>query len=299
MISVLIPVYNCPVTSLVDILLDQLQKLEINYEIIIMDDKSRRKIKEQNQPLRNKFLVNYIELSENLGRAKIRNWLAKLARYEHMLFLDCDGIISNPGFIKTYLDNINKADVICGGRIYKTSKPRTNNKMLHWSYGHKVESKSSIHRNKKPYLSFMSNNFVISKKLFERFRFDESIQGYGYEDLALSYTLQQNHVNIMHIENPVIHGHIEYNDAFLDKTKVAIDNLKKLHLDNQIMETSLIKYASMVKDLKLKSFILWIATKSKNYIENNLRSAKPRMTVFSFWKLSQFLENHTNMKELQ
>ena len=149
MISILIPVYNCSVTSLVDNLLDQLQKLEINYEIIIMDDKSRRKVKEQNQPLRNKFLVNYIELSENLGRAKIRNWLAKLARYEKMLFLDCDGIISNPSFIKTYVDNFHRADVICGGRIYKSTKPRTKNKMLHWSYGHKIESKPAIQRNKK------------------------------------------------------------------------------------------------------------------------------------------------------
>ena len=144
----------------------------------------------------------------------------------------------------------------------------------------------------------MSNNFIISKKLFDKFKFDENIQGYGYEDLALSFTLQQNHVNIIHIENPVVHGHIEYNDAFLDKTKVAIDNLKKLHLNNQIMETSLIKYASMIKDLKLKSFILWVATKSKNNIENNLRSAKPRMTAFSFWKLSYFLENNNNMEEL-
>jgi len=90
MLSILIPIYNEDITKLVKDLAYQCNRQKIDFEIICFDDASKQRYKDKNEVLRSVFRVNYVELSENLGRAKIRNWLAKSARFEHLMFLDGD-----------------------------------------------------------------------------------------------------------------------------------------------------------------------------------------------------------------
>jgi len=136
MISILIPIYNFNVTALVQKLVDQCSKAKIHFEIICFDDGSSPKFKALNQPILNLMGVNYVELSENYGRSKIRNKLAKVAQYDYLLFLDCDSKIKYANFIKNYIKEIKReADVTYGGRYYKKGKPRAKSKVLHWKYG--------------------------------------------------------------------------------------------------------------------------------------------------------------------
>jgi hypothetical protein len=70
MISICIPVYNFNITSLISELSNQIDLLNTECEIIVIDDCSD-KFKRINQIACAKH--TYIELSENIGRARIRN----------------------------------------------------------------------------------------------------------------------------------------------------------------------------------------------------------------------------------
>ena len=289
MISVLIPIYNFKVEKLVDTLLEQSRKSNIPIEIICLDDGSKPSIKKENEKLRHKFLVNYVELSENIGRSKIRNWLGRLSRYEYLLFLDCDSAVKNPDFLKNYYLHRNDGKVINGGRIYPENPPRSLHKKLHWKYGTKVESKSSEKRSLRPYLSFMSNNFMITKDLFDNYKFDEGISGYGYEDTVFAQTLEKSKIQILHIDNPVIHKGLETTSVFLQKTKKAIENLYELETKKMIHNSKLLITVRRLKTLKADKLVLKVLHHHKAKIEKKLFEEDPGLIYFSFFKLYHYL----------
>ena len=160
MISICIPIYNFNVSPLLDELSMQMEKAEASVELILIDDCSSSEYKERNKSVCNKH--RYIELEENIGRAKIRNLFLDHAQYDHLLFLDCDSLIPNKTFLSNYLKAIKKGEssIICGGRIYDSAKPDSN-KLLRWKYGIEKESLSYEERMQQPNKSFMTNNFLI------------------------------------------------------------------------------------------------------------------------------------------
>ena len=89
MISVLIPVHNYLITTLVQSLHKQLTVEKIAFEIICLDDASTdKKFTKINKKIRELEGVKYNLLKTNIGRSAIRNKLAKIAQYEWLLFLD-------------------------------------------------------------------------------------------------------------------------------------------------------------------------------------------------------------------
>ena len=166
MLSILIPVYNQNAVKLVKDLKKQCESLDIEYQIMVFDDLSTEETRKQNRELGHEFGVNYLELSENHGRAKIRNRLARMARYKHLLFIDGDSGIIRDDFIKKYLDQIEHAEVVYGGRLYEKDKPEDPQLMLHWKYGRTREALPLKKRLLDPYLNFQSNNFMITAWLF-------------------------------------------------------------------------------------------------------------------------------------
>ena len=139
MLSVLVPIYNFDSRKLVSQLVNQCDKQKILFEIICFDDFSIEKFKLINRSMIGHYGVSYIEMPENYGRAKIRNKLAQNARFENLLFLDCDSKIGHKSFIKKYLTHLNAADVIAGGRKYRNTKPK--NKKLQLLYRQYILSK--------------------------------------------------------------------------------------------------------------------------------------------------------------
>jgi hypothetical protein len=252
MISYCIPIYNYDVSGLVMELDRQASHLDLQYEIILIDDFSE-KYKEENSKLLQINSVQYIELDQNIGRARIRNLFPEYSAFNYLLFLDCDSEIISDDFVKNYHNEIiNLCKVICGGRIYP-EKPISGEQKLHWRYGTIKESMPVSIRSADPNKSFMTNNFLIEKEILEKIKFDERITQYGHEDTLFGYYLMKNNIPIKHIDNPVLHGSLENNSAFIAKTESGIINLIRIlnYLEN---ETDFIKGVKILKfHRKIKS----------------------------------------------
>lgn len=291
MLSIVIPIFNQDVRPLVYTLTKQCTKLNINFQILCFDDQSEQKYKDMNKELAFKINVNYTEMSENLGRSKIRNWLGKAAYFEYILFLDGDSAIKSKDFIATYLKELPTSSVIYGGRKYIPKAPRSKKKILHWKYGTKREALSVKTRNKNPYLNFQSNNFLIPEKLFVQNLFDEKVEGYGYEDLLYAFDLKQKGVRIKHIDNPVIHDGLELNTVFVKKTNQAISNLAQLYQHGKVPPTRLINSYLRLKEYGLLTLFKWTFQKNEEKINKNILSDNPSIPLFNIWKLYLFIQH--------
>ena len=290
MLSILIPIYNKDVNKLIKSLLKQCQKLKVEYQILCFDDGSRDSIKLKNRPLGYNFGVSYVEMPENLGRAKIRNTLAQNARFENLLFLDCDSGISKRTFLKNYIPYLDSGKIVNGGRFYSKSKPRSKKKVLHWKYGTKYESLRPKKRAKQAALNFHSNNFLMSRASFLNIKFDESLQGYGYEDIAFANKAIENGLEILHIDNPIKHLDLIVNDIFLDKSRNAIDNLIRFYKSGKIKETRLLNTYEKLEKTGLSAAFQRIYKRSfRSKIEENLLSEKPNLYYLQAYKLNYLI----------
>lgn len=287
MISILIPVYNFDIRIYINELYSQAVKLNISYEILIVDDASNEKYRLLNKNLINLSGVKYIQLQKNMGRSKIRNYLTEKSKYNYLLFTDCDSEIPNKNFIKKYVDICKNEITACGGTIYQSEKPKNSDLFLRWYYGIHRESTSYTERNKIPNRSFMTANFLISKSIFKKIKFDEKITQYGHEDTLFGYELKKIGINIIHINNPLIHKGLEPNEIFINKTEKSIKSLKYI-IENY-------DYPNLYDDIKLlkiykkiylfKSVIKFLFFLLKPLIKKNLKSKNPKLFLFDFYKL--------------
>ncbi len=288
MLSILIPIYNQDVRNLAYTLAKQCMKQNINFQILCFDDFSQEKYRLKNRELASMMNINYTELPENLGRSKIRNWLGKSAYFDYLLFLDGDSAIRDRDFIKKYLQCIPTDKIIYGGRSYQVKRPANSKKVLHWLYGKTRECPPAHSRNTDPYLNFQSNNFLIPRNIFEKYPFEVTLEGYGYEDLQYAEKLRDAKVDIFHIQNPVFHEGLENNHVFLKKTINAIANLVQLKKNNQLSDTRLIKFYRRLLNWKVLPILLWVAKIFSKQIERNLLSKRPSIWLFSLWKLEKY-----------
>jgi hypothetical protein len=290
MLSVLIPVFNFDVRELVHTISTQAVKNNIPFEIIVIDDASHEDFKIINREVSKYQGVDYYEEKKNLGRSKIRNKLADIAKYNNLLFLDCDSKIKKEDFLKKYLKKIDSECVIYGGREYEFIDPKDGKYKLHWLHGIKREQVPAIVRAEVPNKSFMTNNFIISKDAFNKVRFNESIKGYGHEDTLFGYDLAGCNILVKHIDNPVIHLGLESNEEFLRKTKEGIKNLKKImsingNTKNLIKDITLLSYYKRIKDFGLDKLFRYIYNKNEYRLRKNLLSKKPSLILFDLYKL--------------
>lgn len=299
MISILIPIYNYVIIDLVKSIHCQILNTDEEFEIILIDDCSQEEYKTQNKEcalLRN---TSYFELAHNIGRAKIRNELAKKAQYPYLLFIDCDAKIDNPTYISNYIKECKKQEqIVCGGVKYENRKPQID-KILRWKYGHKREMKTAQQRSLSPNKSFTPFNFLISKELFTNTLFDETITEYGHEDTLFGFLLKQKNITIKHIDNPLIHCGIETNAIFLDKTKESIQSLVKIYNQNNkefANEIKLIKVYSFFKNIKLLWLINLLFTLSRR-VSYNILLKCPYLFLFDWYKLGYFTSFSLNFSK--
>ena len=173
-LSICIPIYNYNATKLITDLSQQALKEKIEHEIILIDDNSDL-YENENAQLATLPYTQLTRLPQNIGRSAIRNQLAKNARFEYILFMDCDAEIVDDFFIKRYMDAVQSshADIIMGGCCYKKEQPASDY-YLRWLYGIQREEKPAAERNAAPYRSFSAFNCLIKKNLFSTIQFDET-----------------------------------------------------------------------------------------------------------------------------
>lgn len=291
MLSVLIPIYNFDVRLLVSELYDQLEELKIPFEIRCYDDGSYFDFRMNNQRIAAYPNVTYRELPENIGRSKIRNKLASEAQYEYLLFLDCDGMCGENPLIRKYLEQLGPNRVLCGGRLYAKEIPSNSNLILHWKYGSEREVISFQKRAKKPYKGFQSNNFLIAKALFESIKFDENITGYGHEDTLFGQALKARGVEILHMDNPVLHMGLKTTHHFLESTQQAIHNLAYM-IRNGLADKSISLYRAYrtIAILRLEAKFYRKFDRNRNYYLNQLYSTEPDLKKLDKLKLLWLME---------
>lgn len=295
MISILIPIFNYDVNILVNDLLNQLNQLNIDYEIILGDDGSDEEFRQKNRKLSNFKKIIYYEEPLNIGRSAIRNKLANLASYNNLIFIDCDmSLEKNSNYIQNYLNYIDFNGVVCGGYSYE-SKCHEPNYILRWKYGIKREALPAKIRNKKKYIHFLTGNFMIKKSFFFNIRFDEKLKCYGYEDTLFAFNLMKSNIPILHIDNETLHNVQIYNNVFIEKSELALKNLlvifNSLNDKDFVYKIKILKYCVLLKKFKLNKIFLFFFKFFKNIIYNALVNSKnPSIILFDIYRLGYLCE---------
>jgi glycosyltransferase involved in cell wall biosynthesis len=291
MLSILIPTYNYDTYSLVSELHRQCLESKIDFEILCQDDASNSKLNEKNEIINSLENCSFFVNSNNLGRGKNINSLAEKAKHDYLLILDCDTFPTQNNFIKNYISTTNNIEnlVVFGGIHYKKEKPE-NEKLLRWIYGNARESLSVAKRNTNPNENALTSNILIQKNVFLSNKFDKSITKYGYEDLVFLTDLKKKGILVKHIDNPTYHLGLETSQQFLEKTKIALGNLKLIaettSLDNS--ESKILQTYVLLKRLYLGFLISFLFKITERKIERNLLSQNPSLLLFDLYKLGYF-----------
>lgn len=295
MISICIPIYNYYAYPLVRRLTTQISKMnaEEDFEVVCIDDHSSGYYLNQNNGICD--IATYLRLAENIGRARIRNIFLKYTKGEWLLFLDNDSIVPER-FLKNYKKYVNdKCDVIVGGRVYD-GRGDDQEHRLRYLYGTMVESRDVDERNKNPYKSFMTNNFMIRRSVFEKIKFDPRLAKYGHEDTLFGYRLEENKIPILHIDNPVVNGDVETNVEFLHKTIEGVENLVMIY--NFMWEDQrfchsvrLLNTYAKVRRWGLLKLVYKLFSTVKSPLESHLVSGTGiSLRQFNFYKLGYFIQ---------
>ena len=311
MLSILLPIFNFDVRPLVSDLHRQCEAAGVAYEIICFDDGSTPEFRQKNQELWKYSNLIYKELPQNLGRSAIRNALGKAARFEYLLFMDCDSRVVSPDFIQNYMDAIklggnfklppnlsaNDGFLVYGGRSYAIQPPTEARLYFHWHYGREREQRTAAERSRSPYHSFMTNNFLIPRQLFLEIQFDETLRQYGHEDTLFGMELARRQVPIVHIDNPLEHIGLEPVDVFLRKTEQGIENLVRLKREGKPIETRLLSTYNNCRKWGLALPIRLMFSLINRLIVRQLKSPNPSLKVFDFYKLGLIFINDRQTKQ--
>jgi glycosyltransferase involved in cell wall biosynthesis len=229
-LSILIPVFNREVATLVHALRAQLPDWPGPAEIRLLDDGSTETFRSQNRLLAALPSVVYQELTTNVGRAAIRNQLTASAQYEWLLLLDNDSLLPDQQFLARYAQAqaAGPTALFVGGTTYEATPPADPALHLRWRYGRAREMRPAAVRQRDPCGQLSINNALLPSALMRRFPLDERLSGYGHEDTKFGLELSRAGVPVRHLDNPVLHDGLEPAAVFLAKSQQAVRNLAQV-----------------------------------------------------------------------
>lgn len=285
-VSILIPTFNCDCSELVAELSRQAESINgLHYEIIVADDGSTdRALTEQCSKIATLPYTQFIDQGVNIGRAAIRNFLAKKTRYQWLIFLDSDMTIPNGQFLTNYLDSGDE-QIVYGGYVVGKGEPSN----LRYIYEKKVEPKHRPEeRRKRPFQHFHTSNFLISRNVMLTHPFDERFRNYGYEDVFFGKQLQRAGYTITHIDNPAGFYTFESNASFMDKTEEGLRTLYKFR--NDLRGYSVMLTFTENIHLRCVRWLIRLWHKLFGGLERLwLCSSHPNLKIFEIYKLGYFL----------
>lgn len=289
MLSILIPTYNHNVYKLVCRLHLEAEHLSIPYEIIVIDDHSNIELPE-NEKINKLSHVEYTVLDQNIGRAAVRELLARKAQYDRLLFLDADVIPVSETFLAEYIIELKKTntEVLFGGVAYEDLTPVVKER-LRWHYGRKRESGHVNKRLQQPHF-VSSPNLMITKDLFQKINtLTENVYG---DDLVLSQQLKNERIPVHHIDNPVYHLGLETSKEYLEKALSAVKTIVMLERRGELETdfTTLQKSYIQLRKWKVAGLLYILVKGLKKVIERNLVSAKPSLFCFDLYRLQYYIE---------
>jgi glycosyltransferase involved in cell wall biosynthesis len=293
-ISLLVPVYNYDLIALIHGMKSALGKVPEFCEILIGDDGSSPEFKEKYRALEEEG-IRLISSEKNIGRASIRNKLAMEAVGDFFLFIDADTVLPGTAeaYFRKWLPLMSIYKVICGGILYHDAPPGDPDKLLRWKYGKWMEQRKAAEKNKNPHEWFSTFNVMIEKTVFSKIRFNEELKQYGYEDTLMGYQLKKAGIDILHIDNGLIHEGLETNKEFLNKTKLGIENLSKLY--NNITDKKtfsrtvrIMRTYNCLRFFHMTYLLTRLYIRYRDRMEIKLDSGKISVLLFRFYKVAMF-----------
>jgi glycosyltransferase involved in cell wall biosynthesis len=293
-ISLLVPVYDYDCIALVHGMKSALGKVDEFCEILIGDDGSSAEYKEKYKALVEEG-VKLISSEKNIGRAAIRNKLALEASGDFLLFIDADTVLPGTAeaYFRKWLPMMPLYSVICGGILYHDAPPGDPDKLLRWKYGKWREQRRASEKNKNPHEWFSTFNVLIEKSVFSKIRFNEELKQYGYEDTLMGYQLKKAGIDILHIDNGLIHEGLETNREFLTKTKLGIENLSRLYNNVTDKKTfsrtvKILRTYNYLRIFRLTPLLAGYYIRYRDKMEIRLETGKISILLFRFYKVSMF-----------
>jgi len=288
-ISILIPSYNDICLPLVEQLKAQAACIDgLQYEILVGDDGSTsEEVLAKNREIAKIENCRFIERGINSGRAAIRNFLAKEAKYEWLVFLDCE-VEPTESLIHDYAESTSLADVVCGGvKIGGNANELKNN--LRYLYEKSMEpSYTANERNKRGYYSFRTTNFMIRKAAIDAIPFNEEMKTYGYEDVVFGKSLKTNNFKIEHIDNAVSMYKYETNKRFVEKTEEALRTLSTFA--EEIGDYSpILNINKSLREYHLLGAARFCFRQINKKLRINLCGENPKLLCYKLYKLGYFV----------
>lgn len=284
-LSILLPTYNNTCFDMVETLQRQAASIEgLDFEILVADDGSTNMDAiESNRRINQLGHCKLMECNVNRGRSRIRNFLAEMAQYEWLLFLDSDVGICE-GFVQKYVNVDARASVYCGGITIPHVAPQWADN-LRYRYKQAFLRKNTIETaNHDPYKSFRSANFMARQSVMSAHKFNMNIKTYGYEDVLLGKDLQQDGIPTVHINNPVVIDHFEDNASFLKKTAISCQTLFMFR--NELKGySSLLHLVELLHEVHATPLAAWFFRRSRERIERRLSGKKPSVKLFQLFRI--------------
>lgn len=286
MISIVIPTYNVACVELVTKLARQASLIDgLAWEIVVADDaSSNEEIVSTNRNIDKIPHCRFIRRNKNMGRARIRNFLAREAQGEWLLYIDGDGQVIVPDYLAHFV-KVSKTAEACYGGYRMMPGPEGN---LRWLYeqasakGHTVEKREA-----NPFKSFNISNLLIKRDLMLSNPLDERFVNYGYEDVMLGKQLQRANIKVKHIHAPIGFFDYEDNAHFVSKTEEGLQTL--FQFKDELNGYSKLLHAVAHTNPVLKRVFLWFFHILKNKWRKNLTGPAPSLIVFKLYKFGYFL----------
>lgn len=293
MLSILIPTYNYDCTSLVLTLFEQASALKntlkgtFDFEILVSDDASPRKeFLPLYEKLQEEGKCRFFALAENVGRARIRNYLASQSQFDYLLFIDCDALVCTDDFVRQYWEARRKGNVVCGALQNLAVCPPGGE--LRYTYEKAAErQRPAAVRTQNPYAYFTTFNVMFQRKVFAHLLFDERCTEYGYEDALMGLMLEHEGYSIAHIDNPLIHNGIDPSAVYLEKIETSLRVLHRLG-DPLQSASALVRLERRLKSLGVLPFLHWGYKRYSAKMRDNLVSPHPSMLMLKLYKLGYY-----------
>jgi len=285
-LSILIPTYNADCRQQVADLSRQAESIAgLRYEILVADDgstdRSRAELCRQVEQWPH---CRFIDRGVNSGRAAIRNFLAREAASEWLLFIDAEMAIVSEHYLENYL-NDDFTEVAYGGYVVGSGE-RSN---LRYIYEKDCEPQHRAEqRRRRPFMHFHTGNFMVRRDILLAHPFDERFRHYGYEDVLWGKQLRKEGVSVAHPDNPVGFYVFEDNARFVSKTEEA---LRTLHLFREDLRgySQMITFDEGIHLPPVRWAIrLWHLLFGQ-LERRNLCSSRPSLTALKLYKLGYYL----------
>jgi len=288
-LSILIPSYDTCCLQLVKDLSQQAASvMGLDWEIIVADDGSfNQELIESNLPIEQIPHCRYIIREENVGRARIRNFLATEAKYEWLLFIDDDMQVVNPNYISSYI--LTDKPVVYGGYTLPAKDIQTKKENLRYRYEKAAEKKHTCeNRRLFPNRDFHTANFLIHRPLLQENLFDERFSRYGYEDVFYGKMLARQNITICHIDNPLAFCGFDDNETFVRKTEESICTLNEFS-EELTGYSSLLDFAERMATYHLCGLVKFWHRLMKKWERRNLISSSPSLLLFKLYKIGYLI----------